>query len=69
MPASRISSEALAWFESSRLRYNRLRCVLWLAEGHLRRGDRAAARPLIEDAARDEPDDGLSPLRGSGRAG
>ena len=42
--------EAVTWFESSRLRYNRLRCVLWLAEGHLRRGDRAAARPLIEDA-------------------
>ena len=42
--------EAVTWFESSRLRYTRPRCVSWLAEGHLRRGDCAAARPLIEDA-------------------
>ena len=30
------------------MRYPRLRFALWLAEGHLRRRDRAAARPLIE---------------------
>lgn len=40
--------EAVAWFEASRLRYTRMRAALWLAEGHLCRGDRAAARPLIE---------------------
>ena len=40
--------EAVEWFEKSRLRYPRLRFALWLAEGHLRRRDRAAARPLIE---------------------
>jgi class 3 adenylate cyclase/tetratricopeptide (TPR) repeat protein len=43
--------EAVAWFESSRLRgYTHVRYALWLAEGHLRRGDRASARPLIENA-------------------
>jgi class 3 adenylate cyclase/tetratricopeptide (TPR) repeat protein len=41
--------DAVAWFERSRLRYPRLRFALPLAEGHLRRGNRAAARPLIED--------------------
>jgi tetratricopeptide (TPR) repeat protein len=42
--------EAIVWFEKSRLRYPRLRFALWLVEGQLRRGDRAAARPLIEGA-------------------
>ncbi len=41
-------SEAVAWFEASRLSFTRLRAALWLAEGHLCRGDSAAARPLIE---------------------
>jgi class 3 adenylate cyclase/tetratricopeptide (TPR) repeat protein len=48
-------SEAAAWFENSRLRYTYARYALWLAEGHLRRGDRAAAKSLAEkvlDAAR-----------------
>jgi hypothetical protein len=31
------------------LRYTRGDYSSWLAEGHLRRGDRASARPLIED--------------------
>jgi class 3 adenylate cyclase/tetratricopeptide (TPR) repeat protein len=43
-------SEAFAWFESSHLRFTRLFFAMWLAEGHLRRGDRASAKPLIEDA-------------------
>jgi tetratricopeptide (TPR) repeat protein len=43
-------NEAVAWFESSHLQYARLRYALWLAEGYLRRGDRAGARPLIEEA-------------------
>jgi class 3 adenylate cyclase/tetratricopeptide (TPR) repeat protein len=42
-------SEAVAWLENSRLRYTPRRFALWLAEGHLQRGDRVAARPLIED--------------------
>ncbi len=42
-------SEAVAWLENSRLRYTPRRFALWLAEGYLRRGDHAAARPLIEE--------------------
>jgi class 3 adenylate cyclase/tetratricopeptide (TPR) repeat protein len=42
-------SEALAWSERSQLRYTRLHQALWLAEGHLGRGDRAGAEPLIEE--------------------
>jgi tetratricopeptide (TPR) repeat protein len=41
-------SEAVAWFENSRLRYGYARYGVWLTEGHLRRGDRLAARLLIE---------------------
>jgi class 3 adenylate cyclase/tetratricopeptide (TPR) repeat protein len=40
--------EALAWFESSRLRWVQVIGAAWLAEGHLRRSDRAGARTLIE---------------------
>jgi class 3 adenylate cyclase/tetratricopeptide (TPR) repeat protein len=41
--------EALAWLERSRLRYQRARFALWLAEGHLREGDPVGARGVIED--------------------
>ena len=41
--------EVIAWFESSRLSHLRLLATLWLAEGHLARGDRASAQPLVED--------------------
>jgi tetratricopeptide (TPR) repeat protein len=40
-------TEAAAWFDRSDLRYSYLRYALWLAEGHLRRGDCTSARPLI----------------------
>jgi class 3 adenylate cyclase/tetratricopeptide (TPR) repeat protein len=50
--------EAAEWFESAHLRHPNLRLDLWLAEGHLIRGDRASARPLIEGV-----------LRASGEAG
>ena len=40
--------EALAWLEDTRLSYPRWRASLYLAEGYLRQGDRAAARSLIE---------------------
>jgi len=40
-------SEAVSWFEKSRLRYSHGRYSLFLAEGFLRRGDRIAARSLI----------------------
>jgi hypothetical protein len=42
-------SEGLAWFESSRMRWTHVIGAVWLAEGHLRRGDYATSRPLIED--------------------
>jgi len=41
--------EALAWLDRSDLRYSHMFYALWLAEGHLRRSDRAAARPLIDE--------------------
>ena len=41
-------TEAVAWFANSRLRYTGLRFVLWLAEAHLCRGDRADALSLLE---------------------
>jgi tetratricopeptide (TPR) repeat protein len=40
-------AEAAEWHDRSDLRYSYLRYALWLAEGHLRRGDRTPARPLI----------------------
>jgi tetratricopeptide (TPR) repeat protein len=43
-------AEAVAWFEQSRLRYGRSRFALWLAEAHLRRGERATARGLAANA-------------------
>jgi class 3 adenylate cyclase/tetratricopeptide (TPR) repeat protein len=41
--------EALAWFESSHMRWTHVIGVVWLAEGYLRCGDLAGARPLIDD--------------------
>jgi tetratricopeptide (TPR) repeat protein len=40
--------ESAGWFESAHLRHTNRRLDLWLAEGHLIRGDRVSARPLIE---------------------
>ena len=42
-------TETLAWVDRSDLRYTHQFYSLWLAEAYLRRGDRAAARPLIDD--------------------
>ena len=41
--------EALAWYESSHMRWTYVIGAGWLAEGYLRRGDPASARPLIDD--------------------
>jgi tetratricopeptide (TPR) repeat protein len=41
-------ADAVAWLEHSGLRYPRWRFSFFLAEGHLRRGDRTAARALVE---------------------
>ena len=40
--------DALAWFESSHMRWTYVIGAVWLAEGHLCGGDHAAALPLIE---------------------
>jgi tetratricopeptide (TPR) repeat protein len=40
--------EAVAWLDSSNLRFPRWRFSLLLSEGHLRAGDRTAARSLAE---------------------
>jgi hypothetical protein len=42
-------TESVAWLESARLRYTHAHYALRLAEGYLRRGDHAMARPLIEN--------------------
>ena len=57
-------SEAVGWFENSRLRYTHARYAVWLAEGHLRRGDRAAARSLIEDVLQASRKTGYLQLEG-----
>jgi tetratricopeptide (TPR) repeat protein len=41
-------SKALAWFESSHMRFTQIAGAVWLAEGHLRRSDRTSARALID---------------------
>ena len=41
-------SEAVAWFQHLPARFTHLNYALWLAEGHLRRADRIAARALLE---------------------
>jgi class 3 adenylate cyclase/tetratricopeptide (TPR) repeat protein len=56
--------EAVAWFANLRLRYTYARYAVWLAEGHLRRGDRAAARDLIEDVLRTTRNTGYLQLEG-----
>jgi tetratricopeptide (TPR) repeat protein len=40
--------EALAWFESSHMRWTHIIGAVWLIEGYLRRGDRITAAPLID---------------------
>ena len=56
--------EAVAWFANLRLRYTYARYAVWLAEGHLRRGDRAAARDLVEDVLRTSRNTGYLQLEG-----
>jgi tetratricopeptide (TPR) repeat protein len=57
-------TETLAWFDRSDLRYSHQFYALWLAEGYLRRGDRATARPLIEDLVNTCRDKGYLQLEG-----
>ena len=57
-------SEAGAWFENFRLQYTYSRYALWLAEGHLRRGDRDAARSLLETVLATSREAGYAQLEG-----
>jgi tetratricopeptide (TPR) repeat protein len=57
-------TETLAWVDRSDLRYTHQFYALWLAEAYLRRGDRAAARPLIEDLLTTCRDKGYLQLEG-----
>jgi len=57
-------SEAGGWVENFRLRYTSSRYALWRAEGHLRRGDRAAARSLIEKVLKTSREAGYAQLEG-----
>jgi hypothetical protein len=60
-------SEAVGWFANSGLRYTLQRYVLWLAEGHLRRGDRAAGRALVQDVLETSRETGYLHLEGLAR--
>jgi len=56
--------EAVAWFANLRLRYTYTRYAVWLAEGHLRRGEQAVARDLIEDVLRTSRNTGYLQIEG-----
>ncbi len=42
-------TEALSWLQQSHLEYVRAFYALWLAEGHLREGERLRARAIVEE--------------------
>ena len=56
--------EAVAWLANLRLRYTYALYGVWLAEGHLRRGDRSVARDMIEEVLRTTHSTGYRQLEG-----
>ena len=56
--------EALEWLERSHLRYQRARFALWLAEGHLREGDRVEACRVIDEVLEISRDFGYRRVEG-----
>ena len=56
--------EALAWQKRSGFRFTYLSFALFLAEGYLRRGDTASARPLIQDLVEGSKVRGYSHIEG-----
>ncbi|MGC2523000.1 MAG: adenylate/guanylate cyclase domain-containing protein [Stellaceae bacterium] len=60
-------ADAVAWCDNSRLRYTHARYAVWLAEGHLRRGDRATARLLVENVLQTSRSTGYLQLEGVAR--
>ena len=65
-PAAGVAmlAEAVAWLESSHLRYGRLLSTLRLAEGHLLLGDHSRARALLTDVAATSRDFGYRHVEG-----
>jgi tetratricopeptide (TPR) repeat protein len=57
-------TEALAWFESFRLRQPSLRWALWLVEGRLLRGDVGRARSLAIDILNESREAGYRYIEG-----
>jgi len=57
-------NESVAWLENFRLRYTHARYALWLAEGLLVRGDRAAARSLVDKVLQTSQSTGYLQLEG-----
>ena len=58
--------EAVAWLDTSNLRFPRWRFSLLLSEGHLRGGDRTRGTIPSRGCARTEPGHGLPSFRGHG---
>ena len=56
--------EALAWQDRSGFRFTYLSFALFLAEGYLRRGDTASARPLIQDLLEGSKANGYTQIEG-----
>jgi class 3 adenylate cyclase/tetratricopeptide (TPR) repeat protein len=56
--------EAVAWLANLRLRYTYALYGVWLAEGHLRRGDRSVAQDMVEDVLRTTRSTGYLLLEG-----
>ena len=65
-PAAGVAmlADAVAWLESSHLRYGRLLSTLRLAEGHLLLGDTARARALLAEVATISRDFGYRHVEG-----
>jgi class 3 adenylate cyclase/tetratricopeptide (TPR) repeat protein len=57
-------TEAVDWFEQSRLTFTRAWYAIWLADSHLRGGDRATARQLAEEVLAKSRDSGYRYFEG-----
>src|SRR4029077_14064189 len=55
---------AVSWFDNTHQRYSQLRFAAWLAEGHLRQGDRQRAAPLIDEVLNTSRANGYRYLEG-----
>jgi tetratricopeptide (TPR) repeat protein len=60
-------TDAVGWFQRSRLGYSRLTCAVWLGDGYLRLGERGQARLLLEDVLAGSLELGYRRIEGSAR--